>query len=61
MKKVTIIPGITLSYDGQCLEVYPVMGVTTAAGAEAFTEASRSVVTILWSIIYGRFYEKIRG
>jgi len=36
------------------------MAVSTAAGAEIFTEAPRSVITIPWSIIYGRFSEKIR-
>jgi hypothetical protein len=52
---------ITFSCDGPCIQVYRIVGFATAAGAEALLKAPRSVITIDWSIIYGRFYEKIRG
>jgi len=32
-----------------------------AQGGGGFAEASRSVITIDWSIIFRRFYEKFRG
>jgi len=34
------------------------MGVATAVGVEALKKAPRSVITIDWSIIFRRFYEK---
>ena len=37
------------------------MGVATAAGAEVLPEPQGGVKTIPRGIIYGRFYEKIRG
>jgi len=61
MKKVTMIFNILFRVDGSCTRVYRDMGVTTAAGMEAFAKAPRSVITIDWSFIFRRFYEKFRS
>ena len=61
MKKVIMILGILFRVDGSCILVYRIVGVASAAGVEALLKTPRSVITIDESIIFTRFYEKIRG
>jgi hypothetical protein len=60
-KKVIMILGILFRVDGSCILVHRIVGVASAAGVEALLKTPRSVITIDESIIFTRFYEKIRG
>ncbi len=56
-----MILGILFRVDDSCILVNRIVGVASAAGVEALLKTPRSVITIDESIIFTRFYEKIRG